>query len=91
MPYTIIRHLTLLPMTIQESGRARLTTDLTAVGAMTRDGLARLTLECLDNADCMNVIFHAVDDEVDLPERTVASWLKVIKLEYMPVYVNAGR
>jgi uncharacterized protein YbjT (DUF2867 family) len=83
IPYTIIRHLTLLPMETKESGNARLTTDLTVVGAMTRDGLARLTLECLDNEDCFNVIFHAVDDDVELTERTVGNWETVIKPEYM--------
>ncbi|MDG2244436.1 MAG: NAD(P)H-binding protein [Rhodospirillaceae bacterium] len=83
VPYTIIRHLTLLPMETQESGNATLTTDLTAVGAMTRDGLARLTLECLGKDECLNVIFHAVDDEVELTQRTVANWESVIKPEYM--------
>ena len=90
VPYTIIRHLTLLPLTIEESGNARLSEDLTAVGAVTRDGLARLTLECLDNAACMNVIFHAVDDDVNLPERTIEMWRKVIKPAHLPEYVNAG-
>ena len=83
VPYTIIRHLTLLPMETKESGSARLTKDLTAVGAMTRDGLARLTLECLGNDDCLNVIFHAVDDNVALTQRTVANWEAVIKPAYM--------
>lgn len=69
VPYTIIRHLTLLQMTYSESGAARLSDDTTTVGPVTRDGLARLTLECLDAPRCMNQIFHAVDDEVDLGER----------------------
>ena len=90
VPYTIIRHLTLLPMAMQESGAARLTRDRTALGAMTRDGLARLTLECLDNADCLNVIFHAVDDDVDLSDGLIERWQRVIKPQYMPTYVNAG-
>jgi uncharacterized protein YbjT (DUF2867 family) len=81
-PYTIIRHLTLLSMETKESGNARLTEDHTAVGAMTRDGLARLTMECLGNADCLNVIYHAVDDDVELTERTIGTWEKVIKPEY---------
>ncbi|MBT6088162.1 MAG: NAD(P)H-binding protein [Rhodospirillaceae bacterium] len=83
VPYTIIRHMTLLPLETKESGNARLSKDLTAVGAMTRDGLARLTLECLDNNDCLNVIYHAIDDDVALSERTVANWEAVIKPEYM--------
>ncbi|MGB1876048.1 MAG: hypothetical protein ACPHGY_03855, partial [Rhodospirillaceae bacterium] len=89
VPYTIIRHLTLLPLAIQESGKARLSNDLTDVGAITRDGLARLTLECLDNAECMNVIFHAVDDEVDLPAETIEVWKILIKPEHMPSYVRS--
>ncbi len=90
VPYTIIRHLTLLPMTMKESGKARLTRDLTDLGAMTRDGLARLTLECLDNTDCMNVIFHAADDDVDLSDSLIERWKRVIKPEYLPSYVTAG-
>lgn len=89
VPYTIIRHLTLLPMTLQESGNARLSKDRTEIGAVTRDGLARLTLECLDNADCMNVVFHAVDDAIDLPDRTIEMWKKVVKPEHLPAYVDA--
>lgn len=69
VPYTIIRHLTLLQTTYSESGEARLSDDTTTVGPVTRDGLARLTLECLDAPRCMNKIFHAVDDEVELGER----------------------
>lgn len=84
VPYTIIRHLTLLSMETKESGNARLSKDLTTVGAMTRDGLARLTKECLDNDACMNVIFHAADDDVELTERTLANWDKVIRPAYLP-------
>lgn len=69
VPYTIIRHLTLLQTTYSESGEARLSGDTTTVGPVTRDGLARLTLECLDEDRCMNKIFHAVDDVVELGER----------------------
>lgn len=69
VPYTIMRHLTLLQSTYSESGAARLSEDRTTVGPVTRDGLARLTLECLDAPRCMNKIFHAVDDEVDLGDR----------------------
>jgi uncharacterized protein YbjT (DUF2867 family) len=84
VPYTIIRHLTLLPMEVKESGRARLSKDRTAVGAVTRDGLARLTRECLDNPDCLNVVFHAVDEDVALPDRILTQWKNVIRPEYMP-------
>ena len=88
VPYTIIRHLTLLPLTVQESGKARLSRDRTEVGAVTRDGLARLTLECLDKAECLNSIFHAMDDEVDLPVETIEVWRKLLKPEHLPAYVS---
>jgi uncharacterized protein YbjT (DUF2867 family) len=84
VPYTIIRHLTLLPMQFKESGHARLSRDRSVVGAVTRDGLARLTRECLDNPSCMNVIFHAVDEQVVVPDRVRENWKNVIKPEYMP-------
>jgi uncharacterized protein YbjT (DUF2867 family) len=84
VPYTIVRHLTLLPMEIKESGQAKLSKDRKTVGAVTRDGLARLTRECVDKAECMNVIFHAVDEKVALPDRIRENWKNVIKPEYMP-------
>jgi uncharacterized protein YbjT (DUF2867 family) len=84
VPYTIIRHLTLLPMQFKESGQARLSKDRSVVGAVTRDGLARLTRECLDNPSCMNVVFHAVDEQVVVPDRVRENWKNVIKPEYMP-------
>ncbi|MDX2221217.1 MAG: NAD(P)H-binding protein [Rhodospirillaceae bacterium] len=91
VPYTIIRHLTLLPMEVKESGRARLSKDRTAVGAITRDGLARLTRECLGNPDCLNVVFHAVDDEVELSDRVLDSWRNVIKPAYLPARAAVQR
>jgi uncharacterized protein YbjT (DUF2867 family) len=70
VPYTIIRNFILLPATVQESGEAMLTTDQSARGGVTRDGLARLTMECLDNESCLNEIFHAVDrGPLDAPAR----------------------
>ena len=65
--YTIIRNSELLPLQYRESGAARLTTDHSIKGFVTRDGLARLTLECVDNPRCMNQTFHALDDELDIP------------------------
>jgi uncharacterized protein YbjT (DUF2867 family) len=85
VPYTIIRHLTVLPLAAQESGKARLSTDLTEVGAVTRDGLARLTLECLGNAECLNAIFHAMDDEVPLPAETIEICKQALKAEVFRV------
>ncbi|MFL2771497.1 MAG: NAD(P)H-binding protein [Rhodospirillaceae bacterium] len=68
-PYTIIRNLVLLPHEVKESGAAELTTDQSARGVVTRDGVARLTLECMDNSDCINEIFHAIDPDVKRPGR----------------------
>jgi uncharacterized protein YbjT (DUF2867 family) len=84
VPYTIIRHLSLMPAQFKESGQAKLTRDRTVVGAVTRDGLARLTRECLGKPECMNVIFHAVDEQLVLPDRVRENWKNVVKPEYMP-------
>jgi len=86
--YTIIRHLTVLPLTLQESGKARLSRDLTEVGAVTRDGLARLTRECLDNNACLNIIFHALDDGVELPPETIEIWKQALKPDFFPTYLD---
>lgn len=88
VPYTIIRHLTVLPLDLRESGKARLSRNLTEVGAVTRDGLARLTLECLDNNESLNVIFHAVDDAVELPAETIEIWKQALKPAFFPGYVD---
>lgn len=69
VPYTIIRNWALLPTPAMESGQAFMTEDQSARGLITRDALARFTIECLDQAKCMNKIFHTVDDAVDAPER----------------------
>lgn len=68
VPYTIIRNWALLPARLKETGAAFLTEDQSARGLITRDALARLTLECMDQAHCLNEIFHAVDDATDFPE-----------------------
>lgn len=69
VPYTIIRNWALLPTPAKESGQAFMTEDQSARGLITRDALARFTIECLDQAQCINKIFHTVDDAVDAPER----------------------
>ncbi|MDG2320783.1 MAG: NAD(P)H-binding protein [Rhodospirillaceae bacterium] len=74
VPYTIIRHLSLMSMENKESGYARLTTNQMAIGPVTRDALARLTMECLDNSACMNMTFHAIDDDVELKGRFTSIW-----------------
>jgi len=68
-PYTIIRNWALLPFPAKESGQAFMTEDQSARGLITRDALARFTVECLNQARCINKIFHTVDDAVDAPER----------------------
>jgi len=72
--YTIIRHMTLLPLETRESGNAKLTRDHGTIGPVTRDGLARLTMECLDNTECIDVIFHATDHDAELTGRYENAW-----------------
>ncbi|MEQ8510202.1 MAG: NAD(P)H-binding protein [Rhodospirillaceae bacterium] len=68
VPYTIIRNLMLLPADLKESGKAAMTTDQSKRGGITRDALARFTLECMGTATCLNEIFHTYDDEVEVPD-----------------------
>ncbi len=60
--YTIIRNGRVQPDGTPATGTARLTEDLTVLGTVTRLDLATLTMQCLDNAGCMNQTFHAVGD-----------------------------
>ena len=62
MPYTIIRNGMVKPDGTPATGTARLTDDESVLGTTTRLDLAALTMHCLDNAECMNRTFHAVDD-----------------------------
>ena len=68
-PYTIIRNLNLLPIEVPESGKTYLTEDQLLGGPVTRDGLARLNMECMDNDACINEIFHGIDPDVVDPRR----------------------
>ncbi len=90
VPYTIMRHMTLLPLETTESGNARMTTDHTVVGAISRDGLARLTLECIDNDECLNTIFHVVDDDVELTGRYTKMWERY-ELVFKPEVLSSQR
>ncbi|MDG2243122.1 MAG: amidohydrolase family protein [Rhodospirillaceae bacterium] len=74
VPFTIIRHMTLLPIETNESGSAQLTDDRTAIGAISRDGLARLTMECLGAPKCINATLHAIDLDVELTGRYSGMW-----------------
>jgi uncharacterized protein YbjT (DUF2867 family) len=60
--YTIIRNGMLLPDGTPATGTTRLTEDDGILDAVTRLDLAVLTMQCLDNPDCMNKTFHAMDD-----------------------------
>jgi uncharacterized protein YbjT (DUF2867 family) len=59
--YTIIRNGMVRPDGTPATGTARLTEDDSLLGTSTRLDLAALTLQCLDNKECMNKTFHAVD------------------------------
>jgi uncharacterized protein YbjT (DUF2867 family) len=60
--YTIIRNGRVQVDGTPATGTAQLTEDVAVMGTITRADLAVLTMECLDNPDCMNRTFHAVDD-----------------------------
>ena len=60
--YTIIRNGVIRPDGTPASGTARLTADDSVLGTVSRLDLAVLTMQCLDNPDCRNRTFHAVDD-----------------------------
>jgi len=57
--YTIIRNGRILPDGTPATGTARLTDDVAVMGTVTRLDLAALTMQCLNNPDCMNKTFHA--------------------------------
>ena len=59
--YTIIRNAILRDLPPGTVDHASLTEDQHAFGPVSREGLARLTRECVDNPACSRRIFHAVD------------------------------
>lgn len=67
--YTIIRNAVLRNLPADAPEGARLMADEMAFGTVSRRGLGRLTLECIDNPSCNNKIFHAVDPGMGMPER----------------------
>ena len=67
--YTIIRNGLVQVDGTPATGKAYLTEDTSVFGAVTRADLALLTMQCLDNGDCMNKILHAVDDSFPVPDR----------------------
>lgn len=62
--YTIIRNAVLRDPPEGTPERARLVTDQKVYGTVSRRGLARLTLGCIDEPGCTDKIFHAVDDSL---------------------------
>jgi uncharacterized protein YbjT (DUF2867 family) len=60
--YTIIRNAVLRDLPAGTTDGARLYEDQHKFGPVSREGLARLTRECVDNPTCANRIFHAVDE-----------------------------
>jgi len=60
--YTIIRNGVIRPDGTSASATARLTADDSVLGTVSRLDLALLTAQCLNNPDCRNKVFHAVDD-----------------------------
>lgn len=67
VPYTIIRTGAVLLESVPSTGKARLTEDQSTIGAVTRPDLAILTVDCVGKAACMNKIYHAEDDSLQLP------------------------
>ena len=90
VPYTIIRNMTLLPLETRESGNASLTRDRGVMGPVTRDGLGRLTMECLDNEGCLNSIFHATDKDAELTGRYTEAWTLYERI-FKPHVLEANR
>lgn len=62
--YTIIRNAVLRDPPEGASEHARLVTDQKVYGTVSRAGLARLTLGCVDEPDCADKVFHAIDDSL---------------------------
>ena len=64
--YTIIRNAILRDLPAGAPDGARLFEDERKFGVVSRRGLARLTLECIDNPGCARKVFHAVDDGMSI-------------------------
>ena len=67
VPYTIIRNTRLYPDGTPATGHAVLTEDDTVINAMTRRDLARLTIGCLGNRDCLGKTYHVKDGTLAWP------------------------
>ncbi len=67
VPYTIIRNTRLYPPGTPATGKAELTEDQTMLLPMTRADLARLTVGCLGNRECLGKTFHVRDTSLAWP------------------------
>jgi uncharacterized protein YbjT (DUF2867 family) len=62
--YTIVRNGLLEFEPAEPTGNGYLIEDMNAFGRITRTDLAAVSLECMDNADCLGKIYHAQDDSL---------------------------
>ncbi len=67
IPTTIIRNSRVWPDETPASGNAQLTEDQSVLTPITRADLAAMTMQCLDNPECFNKIYHARDDTLTWP------------------------
>lgn len=67
LTYTIIRNSRVWPPSTPATGQAVLTEDQTVLTPMTRADLAKLTVDCLDNAACAGKVFHVRDPSLSWP------------------------
>lgn len=72
IPYTIIRNTRLYRDGTPATGRAELTTDDTVISPMTRADLARLTVQCTGNSECLNKTYHVRDSSLSWPPAPAA-------------------
>ena len=64
---TVIRNSRVWPDETPSSGNAQLSEDQSVMTPITRVDLAAMTMQCLDNPDCANKIYHARDDSLTWP------------------------
>ena len=64
---TVIRNSRVWPDETPASGNAELTEDQSVLSPITREDLAAMTMQCLDNPECFNKIYHAKDDTLTWP------------------------
>lgn len=62
--YTIIRNGLLDFEPAKPTGNGYLVENMNAFGRITRTDLAALSLDCMDKADCLGKIYHALDDSL---------------------------